>query len=82
MYNHLLIVGNTCGFNLKISSGSKLKNEEIDGDSDTCIALELLHVWEYPSKPLTDAIKLMDFDFTKPLPEKTLMNSGVVPITG
>lgn len=59
-----------------------MKNEEIDGDSETCIALEPHHVWEYPSKPLTDVMDLMEFDFTKPLPENTLKKSGVVPITG
>jgi protein arginine N-methyltransferase 7 len=54
----------------------------MDGDCETCIALEPHHVWEYPCKAMSDVFNLMEFDFTEPIPEKYVQNSGSVTITG
>ncbi|KAK3746416.1 hypothetical protein QZH41_012762, partial [Actinostola sp. cb2023] len=50
-------------------------NERVD---DT---LSPHHVWEYPCRPITDVFTLMEFDFTQPIPEKTIKHESVTSIT-
>ena len=61
--------------------GSKLTNEEINNETSHGIALEPHHLWEYPSRALTQEFTIMTFDFTSDVPSQKMTTEGDVKLT-
>lgn len=63
-----------------VFQGSKLTNEEVNNETSHGIALEPHHLWEYPSRALTEEFTIMKFDFTSNIPSQKMTSEGNVNI--
>lgn len=63
-----------------VFQGSKLTNEGVNNETSHGIALEPHHLWEYPSRALTEEFTIMKFDFTSNIPCQKMTSEGNVNI--